>query len=238
MRNLASVAGLIGVALAGTATAQEFKGAEVSAELLTFNDGDDIVANNYRGSVEFGLMGTFGAAADLSFYDIEDGDGVRNVTLHALYDAFSLGTVGGFYARDTAEDEDPVNIFGVEGGTSFGQAGVEGYLGFGEDNGLDFTIFGFDGAFDITPQISVTASGAAASLERGGFSRLSIGAEYRFGETGPAVYADFGRVREDEAGGRYTDDSSFFGFGGRIAIGPNQGTTFESRGLTEVVGSF
>jgi hypothetical protein len=237
MRKLASAAALLGVVLVGSATAQEFKGAEVSAELLTFSEGDDIVANNYRGSVEFGVMGTFGVAADLSFYDFEDGDGVRNVTLHAMYDAFAFGTVGGFYARDTAEDADAVNIFGVEGGTSFGAAGVEGYLGFGEDEDENFTIFGFDGAFDVTPGISVTASGAALDVDGGGLSRLSIGGEYRFGDAGPAVYAEVGRVRVGDDTGLGAS-TGFIGIGGRIAIGPNQGTTFESRGLTEVLGSF
>ena len=237
MRKLAGAVALLGAAWAGGVTAQEFKGAEVSAELLAFSDGDDIVANNYRGSVEFGIMGTFGVAADLSFYDFEDGDGVRNVTLHALYDAFSFGTVGGFYARDSSEDGDPLNIFGVEGGTSFGQAGVEGYLGFGEEEDERFTIFGFDGAYDVTPAISVIASGAAVDIEGGGLSRLSIGGEYRFGDTGPAVYAEVGRVSVgDDAG--FGDSTRFIGFGGRIAIGPNQGTTFESRGLTEILGSF
>jgi hypothetical protein len=174
---------------------------------------------------------------DLSFYDFEDGDGIRNVTLHALYDAFSFGTVGGFYARDSADGFESVNIVGVEGGTSFGAGGVEGYLGFGDDEGEGFTIFGFDGAFDVTPSISVTASGAAVDVEGGGASRLSIGGEYRFGETGPAVYAEVGRLRVGD-GTDLGESTGFIGFGGRIAIGPNQGTTFESRGITELVGSF
>jgi hypothetical protein len=35
--------------------AQSFKGAEISGELLTFSEGDDVTANNYRGSLEFGV---------------------------------------------------------------------------------------------------------------------------------------------------------------------------------------
>lgn len=237
MRKLASAAALLSVAWAGGAMAQDFKGAEVSAELLTFNDGDEVLANNYRGSVEFGVMGTFGVAADLSFYDFEEGDSVRNITLHVLYDAFAFGTVGGFYARDSEEGFDPSNVFGVEGGTSFGQAGVEAYLGFGERNDEGFTIFGFDGAYDVTPAISITASGAAVDIDGGGLSRLSVGGEYRFGDRGPAVYAEVGRVSVGEDTG-LGESRGFIGFGGRIAIGPNRGTTFESRGLNEVLGSF
>jgi hypothetical protein len=40
------------------------------------------------------------------------------------------------------------------------------------------------------------------------------------------------------ADGLGTASTDFIGLGGRIAIGPNRGTTFESRGLFEVLGSF
>ena len=234
-RYLGAVA-LLAAAWADWSMAQEFKGAELSAELLTFNEGDDVTSNNYRGSVEFGVFEAFGLAADLSFYDFEDGEGVRNITVHAIYDAFSMATVGAFYARDSSEDE-RLDVMGVEAGRSFGSVGVEGYVGFGEEEDEGFTTFGFDGAFDVTPSVSLTASGAAVDLEGGGVSRLSIGGEYRFGEAGPAVYADVGRLSVgDDAG--LGDSTSFIGVGGRVAIGPNRGTTFESRGLYEVLGSF
>lgn len=234
-RILGAVA-LVAAAWADWAAAQEFKGAELSAELLAFSEGEDATSTNYRGSVEFGVLDAFGLAADLSFYDFGDGDGARNVTLHALYDAFSFATVGAFYARDSS-DEASVDLFGIEAGRSFGAAGVEGYVGVGEEGDESFTTFGFDGAYDVTRDISITASGAAVDLEGGGISRLSVGGEYRFGATGPALYADVGRLGVDDDAG-LGESTGFIGVGGRIAIGPNQGTTFESRGLFEVLGSF
>lgn len=234
MTRLAGAAALLGVALAGPATAQEFMGAELSAELLTFSEGDDTTSTNYRGSVEVGAFGGFGVQADLSFYDFEDVDTVRSATVHALYDAFEFATLGAFYSRDSVDDSS-TDLFGVEAGRSFGPAGVEGYVGFGDTDGEGFTLFGFDGAVDVTPSISVTASGATLDLEGGGITRLSIGGEYRFGATGPAVYAELGRLG---AGDDEGDSTGFVGLGARLALGPNQGTTFESRGLFEVLGSF
>lgn len=236
MRILAGAAALTGAAWAGAAAAQEFKGAELSAEILAFTEGDDLTANNYRGSVEFGALSAFGVAADLSFYDLEDGDTVRNVTLHVLYDAFQFATMGGFYARDSVDGEG-ASLLGLEAGRSFGPTGVEGYVALGDADGEGFVTFGFDGAFDITRTISLTASGAAIDIDGGGVSRLSVGGEYRFGETGPAVYAEIGRLGISDGTG-FGDSTQFVGIGGRIAIGPNQGTTFESRGLYEVLGSF
>ena len=236
MARLAGAALLTCAALGSAASAQEFRGAEVSAELLTFTKGDDLTSNNYRGSVEFGLFGGFGVQADLSFYDFEDGDTVRSVTVHGLYDAFDLATVGAFYSQETVDETDTA-VFGVEAGRSFGAAEVEGYLGRGDADGEGFTTFGFDAAYEVTPTISVTASGAAVDLEGGGVSRLSVGGEFRFGEQGPAVYAEIGRLSaSDDAG--LGDSAGFLGVGARLSLGQNRGTSFESRGLFDVLGSF
>lgn len=236
MNKLFGAALLAAVAAAGAASAQEFKGAELSAEILMFDEGDDLTSMNYRGSLEFGVFGPFGGAADLSFYDFEDDDSARSVTLHAIYDAFSMATVGAFYARDSADGQD-ADLYGIEASSSFGSFGGEVYLGMGSDEVDDIVTFGFDGAYDVTSSISVLASGAAVDLESGGFSRLSVGGEYRFGETGPALYAEIGRLGVGIDDGD-SASNTFIGLGGRIAIGPNRGTTFESRGIFELLGSF
>lgn len=235
MTGWAGAAALMGVALAGTATAQEFRGAEISTELLAFGEGDDMTSSNYRGSLEMGVFGGIGVQADLSFYDLEDGDTVRNVTLHGIYNAFGLATVGGFYARETVDGTD-AEVLGVEAARSFGPLDAQAYLGFGDSEGEGITLFGFDGAVEVMPGIAVTASAAAADLEAGGINRLSVGGEYRFGARGPALYAEAGRLGGEGSG--FGDGSGFVGLGARLAIGPNQGTTFGSRGLFEVLGSF
>ena len=236
MNKLFGAAVLAALAAAGAASAQEFKGAELSAEILMFDEGDDAMSNNYQGSLEFGVYGPFGAAADLSFYDFENGDGASNFTLHGIYDGFSMGTVGLFYARESV-DGDNADLYGIEAGSTYGSFNGEAYLGFGSDEVEDFVAYGFDGSYDVTNSISVLASGGGVDLENGGISRLSVGGEYRFGDTGPALYAEIGRLGVDDGGGS-EGSSTFLGLGARIAIGPNRGTTFESRGALELLGSF
>lgn len=224
---------------AGPAAAQDFRGAEVSVEALTFDRDDAGTFSNYRGSAEMGLMGGFAVAADLSLYDFGDGDdGIRNLTLHGLTDALPVATLGLFYARDSGDDAD-ADAFGVEAARSFGGLGVEGYLGLGDEDGEDFRLAGFDGSFGLGSSVALTGSGAYLDADGGDVGRLSVGGEYRFaGGRGPALYAEIGRLgAEDEASG-VEDGSTFLGIGARIAIGPNGGTTFGSRGLGEVVGGF
>jgi hypothetical protein len=192
MARLAGAALLMCAALGGAASAQEFRGAEVSAELLTFTKGDDLTSNNYRGSVEFGLFGGFGVQADLSFYDFEDGDTVRSVTVHGLYDAFDLATVGAFYSQETVTRPTPRSSASRPAAASARRRSRAIWAG-ATPTARAFTTFGFDAAYEVTPTISVTASGAAVDLEGGGVSRLSVGGEFRFGEQGPAVYAEIGR---------------------------------------------
>jgi hypothetical protein len=229
-------AGLAAMLLSGAAGAQEFKGAELSAEALFFTEGDEVTSTTYRGSVEVGVFGAFGVAADLNFYDFGESDGIRNYTIHAIYDAFSVATVGAFYAQDSVDDATATS-FGVEAGRSFGSAGVEGYLGFVDDEAVDYRILGADGAFDISRSLSLTGSAAYLSTDDAGANRLSVGGEYRFGN-GPAVYAEIGRLAIDEEIGGFGESRTFIGIGARLAIGPNRGTTFESRGVYETIAGF
>jgi hypothetical protein len=233
---MAGAALLMGVAFAGASSAQEFKGAELSAELLAYSGGDESLSNNYRGSVEFGAFGAFGVQADLAFTNFEDTDAFRNVTVHATYDALSLGTVGAFYSRDSI-GESTATLWGVEAGASFGSAGGEGYLGFGDLDDEGVLAFGFDGRLDVTPSISVLASGAGLNADGSGFGRLALGGEYRFGGDGPAVYAAIGRLSSELDDGS-KDSASFLGIGARLSIGPQGGTTFGQRGYSEILGSF
>lgn len=228
---LAAVAALGAVTLAGAAAAQEFKGAEVSGEILSFSDDDDTISQTtYRASLEAGVFGGFGVAADLSFYDFGESDSVRGVTLHALYDALQFATLGAFYTRETLDDVD-ADTFGLEAGRSFGAFGVEAYAGFGsDDNDDDHQIFGLDGTVDVGANVSITGAAALLKLDNADISRIAVGGEYRFGN-GPVAYAEIGRVDSDAA----DSGENYIGLGARIAIGPNAGTTFEPRGITEVL---
>lgn len=242
-RMVAALAAALAAGAAGAGAAQEFRGAELSVEALRFGgddaDGDDdlLDAVNYRASAEAGLFGGFGVAADLSFYDADGLDEARNLTVHALYDALAFATVGAFYARDSL-DEGNADTFGVEAGRSFGAFGVEGFAGFvNDEEDEDGGLFGASAAFDVTPAFSLTADAAAFDFDGGGIGRLGVGGEFRFG-SGPALYAEVGRLGlEDEASG-VEDAQTYVGVGARIGLGRDRGTTFEPRGLLEVFPGF
>jgi len=236
MSKLVCAVALAGVAWTGVATAQEFRGAEVSAEVLSYTDDGDIAQTTYQGSLEFGVFGGFGVAADLSFYNFGDDDKVHDGTLHLLYDAMALATVGGFYSHESYDDGS-TDSFGVEAGRNMGAAGIEGYLGLADDDGSDYRFAGLDATYDVTRNISVLGAAALIDGDEVGSSRLSIGGEYRFGD-GPAVYAQVGRINVDYDGAPEDLSETFIGIGARIAIGPNKGTAFGSRGLSEALSGF
>lgn len=236
MSRLIGAVALVGMAWTGVASAQEFKGAELSAEILSYTDDGDIAQRTYQGSLEFGVFGGFGVAADLSFYNFGDDEKERDVTLHVLYDAMAFATVGGFYSNESYEDGS-IDSFGVEAGRSMGSAGVEGYLGFANDEDSSYRFLGVDGTYDLSRNISVIGGLSVINGDEVGSSRLSIGGEYRFGD-GPAVYAQIGRMNIDFNDLAEDQNETFIGLGARIAIGPNRGTTFEARGLTEALSGF
>jgi hypothetical protein len=67
-------------------------------------------------------------------------------------------------------------------------------------------------------------------------TRLAVGGAYRFGDGGPSLFGQIGRLSVVDG----VDDSAetFVTLGAKLAIGPNQGTTFGSRGLFEVLSGF
>jgi hypothetical protein len=238
-KTLAAAAILAGFVGVGAAAAQDFKGAEVSAEVLAFTEDSDLGETTYRGSLEFGFFDAFGIQADLAFHDSRSIDlGARTATVHALYDAFEFATVGLFYSHDEVEADGldgSATLWGIEVGRSFGAAGAEGYLGFVDGDGDDGQIAGIEGAYDITRSISVTGSGSILMGDSQA-SRLSVGGAYRFGDGGPSLYGEIGRLNVDN--GIEDSSESFVTLGARLAIGRNDGTTFGSRGLFEVLSGF
>lgn len=204
---------------------------ELSAEVLGFTDNGDIGQTTYRGALEFGVFGSLGAAADLSFYDFAGDDGGRNVTLHAFYEVLDLATVGAFYAQDSY-DEASAEAFGIEATRSMGFADVEGYAGMGEVDGDEFRILGIEGGYDFTDSIGVTGAAAYVDADSGGGNRLAIGGEYRLGR-GPALFAEVGRLQRSHDGANADESETYLSLGARIGLGPNGATVFGSRGLKE-----
>ncbi|EYD73502.1 hypothetical protein Rumeso_04623 [Rubellimicrobium mesophilum DSM 19309] len=224
---------------AGAAAAQEFKGAEVSAEILGYTDDSDLGETTYRGSLEFGVFDAFGIQADLAFHDSRTIDlGARTATIHVVYDALEFATVGLFYSHDEVDDEGidgSANLYGIEAGRSFGMAGGEAYFGFLDGEGEDGQVAGIEGTYDVTRNISIIGSADLLFADTDA-ARLSIGGSYRFGDGGPSLFGQVGRLGLDDG----VDDSAetFVTLGAKLAIGPDQGTTFGSRGLFEILSGF
>jgi len=224
---------------AGAATAQEFKGAEVSAEILGYTDDSDVGETTYRGSLEFGVFDGFGIQADLAFHDSRTIDlGSRTTTIHAVYDALDLATVGLFYSHDEVDADSmdgSASLWGLEAGRSFGGMGGEAYFGFLDGEGDDGQVAGLEGTYDITTNISVTGSADFLFADTDA-TRLAVGGAYRFGDGAPSVFGQIGRLNIDDSTGN--DAGTFVTLGAKLAIGPNQGTTFGSRGLFEILSGF
>lgn len=216
---------LIGMA-AGAAAAQGFEGAELSAEVLGFTDDFGSGQTAYRGAVEVDAFMGIGLAADLSYQGFRGiGSDNRNLTLHAMYD-LGGATAGGFWSRDSLDDDEAITTYGVEGATTFGGAQVEGYAGRIDGDLDDGTMVGVDASFGVMG-IGVTAGLGRIDVNGAEATRLSAGAEYALG-LGPTLYGEVGRVSGEES-------ETYLSLGARIAIGPNRGTTFGSRGLFDAV---
>jgi hypothetical protein len=237
MSRIFGAAVLAGLTVAGAASAQEFRGGEIAVEVLTFADDDDLASTSYRGAMEFGVFGDFGAAADLSFQNFGDDEGVRSFTLHGLYDLFGIATTGAFISRDS-NDSGAALAYGLEAGRSLGGADVQGFVAFVDGEDANYRVLGAEGSYDLTSSISLNGSVTALGGDGGGFSRFALGGEYRFGGSGPAVFAELGRRSVDDATAGLGATSNYIGIGARLAIGPNRGTTFDGRGLSELVSGF
>ena len=218
----------LAAAFGSGAQAQSFSGAEISAETLAFSDDSDFGQTTYNGSLEFNVFGGFSVAGDLNYYGFRGFGG--NSTGAALHGFYSLGpdtAVGLFYGQDWT-DTDTLDHYGLEGSTRFGAAGVEGFLGMVNGPVDDATMLGISGTYDLGNVFTATADFGVVDADSGSITRASIGGEMTLFD-GPQVFAELGQISSD------TSDEAFISLGARIAIGPQGGTTFDSRGLFEIL---
>lgn len=218
----------VAAAFATGAQAQGFTGAEISAEALAFSDNSDFGQTTYRGSLEFNVFDGFSVAGDLNYYGFRGfGGNSTGATLHGLYSLGPDTAVGLFYGQDWT-DTDTLDHYGLEGSTSFGAAGVQGFVGMVNGAVDDATMLGVSGTYDLGNVFTATADFGVVDADSGSTTRASIGGEMTL-FNGPQVYAELGQISGD------TTDETFISLGARIAIGPQSGTTFDSRGLYEIL---
>ncbi len=216
--------------LAASAQAQGFEGAQITLETLGYSNDGDFGATSYEGGLQFGIYGNFGVEGDLAYYgnSVFGVDG-RNATGHLIYGINPISNAGLFFAQDSS-DGTQVALYGIEGMAAFGGTQIEGYLGAVQGDLSDGSIFGADGYVTLGRAISLTASYDLVDLD-GSYNRFGLGAQYQMG-LGPLLYVEAGNIS-----GNATDDN-FLALGVTLAIGPNQGTTFQPRSVFNVLQGF
>ncbi|MCX7300085.1 MAG: hypothetical protein NTX73_06845 [Rhodobacterales bacterium] len=224
---------IIGTLLAGLAVsvqAQGFEGAQITLETLGYSNDGDFGATSYEGGIQFGLWRNFGVEGDLAYYgnSVFGVDG-RNATGHLIYGINPISNAGLFFAQDSS-DGTQAGLYGIEGMAAFGGTQIEGYLGAVQGDLSDGSVFGAEGTITVGRAISLSASYDQVELE-GSYNRFGIGAQYQMA-VGPLLYAEAGTIT-----GNATDDN-FVALGVTLAIGPNQGTTFQPRSLFNVLQGF
>jgi hypothetical protein len=216
--------------LASQAAAFGFEGAQISAETLAYSDENDFGSTTYSGGLEFGVGGGIGVGADLSYYGFDAlGLDAQNLTLHGLYNINPITDVGLFVSQDSYDGLD-TQSYGIEGLASFGGTTVEGYLGKLDGDLAEGSMIGVNGSISLFGGFSANIGFDQASLDSK-VNRMSIGGEYQLG-MGPVLYAEYGKVDDGDL------DETYLSFGARLTIGPNQGTTFSSRSVFEIVPGF
>lgn len=207
------------------ATAQEFTGGTLGIQTFVFTDDFDIGTTVYSGSAEVELWRGVGVAANGSYYGLSalDSD-ARNLTLHGFYDLGGI-TAGAFYSLD-GSDAGTDNIYGVEGAFDLGGGAIAAYAGVLDGDSGTGALFGADASFALTNQITGTANAGFVTIEDVDQARFGAGAAYGLTE-GLELFADVSRLsRSDDVD---SDAQVAIGLGARLVLGPERGTTFNSR---------
>lgn len=224
-------------AAAGSVQAQGFgfSGGEISAEALAYSDSGDIGSTAYSGALEFGITRQISVAVDFGFYGLQTLDlQADTATIHGIYQLSDTVSLGAFYGKDRLEGED-ATLFGVEGGTEFGQATAEGYFGKLDGAGDTATLLGVSGTYGFSDSIAALGSFNIADLGDSSSNRLALGGQYTIAN-GPDLWAEIGTLKMDD--GVATSNDTFLSIGARIEFGAARGTTFGRRSLFETATGF
>ncbi|MBW7922315.1 MAG: porin [Rubellimicrobium sp.] len=214
-------------ALPGLAAAQGFQGAEVSAALTAFDGSGGVDISNYAAGMQFGIGAGISVELDfgLNNFHFLSGDS-HTTTLHGIYELSPGMSAGLFYAQERG-DGAKLTSYGIEGTSRFGALDLAGYLGRMEIADLSATAIGIEGTMDIGSAMAVSVGLDRVSGAGEDGTNVSIGGEYRFA-SGPAVFAEIGRLSDD------TDSQNYLSIGARVAIG--NGTAFGNRGISDMIG--
>lgn len=221
MIRFTATAAALAAVLASSSNAQEFSGGEIGLE---YNLNASETSNNnasYNAGVEFAFGREYAIGVTAQNLDINDAS--SNLTLHGIYHLNPKATVGLFYSRD----EDEVQGYGIEGGTTLGRGEIGGYVGQRSLESEDVMIVGFESRTQVSDQITFFTDFDIVSDDRFGAATSELGMSYAF-DQGPEAYVQVGRasVFGDDI---ENDSETYIGVGARITFGAKRGSTFESR---------
>ena len=156
------------------------------------------------------------------------GSAVPDIAFHGFYEGLDLATVGLFYGRDSIDDGD-AELVGLEAATTLMGGDIQGALGSYDGDVGSGSLLSVDARYAFGGFAATGFAGAMSGDVDG--SRIALGAEYQLG-AGPTLYGEVGRRSVDD------DGQTYLSLGARLAIGPNAGTTFESRSIFEILPGF
>ena len=218
----------LGAMLLPAVAGAEITGAEIGGEYSTLADGKarDVNKSTLGGAMEFGF-GQFGAQIDLKhrYYGLADWDGTT-FGLHGIYHLNS-GSIGVFVGKDWIH-HDRVENYGLEYASSIGALNYDAsyaWLDGRKDDGYAIT---FDGSVPMNDRLSLGGKFATVQADSD-LTRLGATANY---EITPGL---MGNAELGVASLEDSDNEVFLTLGLKAVFGANQGVTFGTRGLQEIL---
>ncbi len=220
VKSLASA--FVALALVSPAMAQEFSGGELGIEFNAFASDTDVNGTSYSGGVEFSFGREYAIAVTAENFGFGGDTSTNNVTLHGIYHMNQRASLGLFYSQN----ENNVEGYGFEGGTSFAGTDIGGYIGQKSFEGEDVVIVGLESRTPINDQITFFTDFDIVGDDEIAGSTSELGVSYLF-DAGPEAYVQVGSASAFTEFGN--ESEAYIGVGAKISFGAARGTTFDTR---------
>ncbi|MDB6452557.1 hypothetical protein [Falsirhodobacter sp. 20TX0035] len=230
MKTFAAVSAMA-LVLASPALALDFMGGNVTLGYSGLKNDMDYSRASLTGQAEFGITPAFSLQTDVGvskFFEV--GETEHNLTLHGIWHN-GPADLGVFYGGERIAG-DTKDFYGFELGQQTEVFDVELYVGRGENFGWDGIMGGVSGRYALTPQFGLGLAYDRANIERLDMSRVALKADYAV-RPDITLGAEIGSFRADlnDVWGRET----YVGVNAKMSFGAQGGTSFNRRGLLNIV---
>lgn len=230
MKTLAAVSAMA-LVLASPALALDFMGGNVTLGYSGLKNDMDTSRASLTGQAEVGITPLVSLQLDAGvskFFGVDETE--HNLTLHGIWHD-GPADLGVFYGGERIAG-DTKNFYGFELGQQTEQFDVELYVGRGENFGWDGIMGGVSGRYSVTPQFGLGLAYDRADIENLDLSRVALQADYAV-RPDITLGAEIGTFRADlsDSWGRET----FVGVNAKMSFGANGGTSFNRRGILNII---